>query len=93
MTTANFEIISDYDLRKTKYDIDTIEYNINWLSIKTIIFTQILTAEFCAVWILSGECLCTVEESYIGMDYILNRQPHLTREALEEARKKYGEES
>ena len=44
--------IDDQDLRKNKYDIDTLIHNINHLYIKTIVNTQILTAEFCVKYIL-----------------------------------------
>ena len=44
--------INDQDLRKNKYDIDTLIRNINHLYIKTIVNTQILTADFCVKYIL-----------------------------------------
>ena len=82
-------IISDYDLRKNKYDIETLILNINHLYIKTIVNTQILTAEFCVKYILDEKYMTCIEDTYmIDFNYVLRKQPHITEEEL---RKEYDD--
>lgn len=76
-------IINDYDLRKNKYDIETLIRNINHLYIKTIVNTQILTAEFCVKYILDEKYMTCIEDTYlIDFNYVLQKQPHITEEEL-----------
>ena len=76
-------IINDYDLCKNKYDIDTLIRNINHLYIKTIVNTQILTAEFCVKYILDEKYMTCIEDTYlIDFNYVLQKQPHITEEEL-----------
>lgn len=82
-------IINDYDLCKNKYDIDTLIRNINHLYIKTIVNTQILTAEFCVKYILDEKYMTCIEDTYlIDFNYVLQKQPHITEEEL---RKEYDD--
>lgn len=75
--------INDYDLRKNKYDIETLIRNINHLYIKTIVNTQILTAEFCVKYILDEKYMTCIEDTYlIDFNYVLQKQPHITEEEL-----------
>ena len=81
--------INDQDLRKNKYDIDTLIHNINHLYIKTIVNTQILTAEFCVKYILDEKYMTCIEDTYlIDFNYVLHKQPHITEEEL---RKEYDD--
>jgi hypothetical protein len=41
-------IIQNHQLRYKKYDIETLEYNIDNLSLRNLLKIQLLTAEFCA---------------------------------------------
>ena len=40
------EIIQNHQLRKKKYDIETLEYNIDNLGLRNLLKTQILTPNF-----------------------------------------------
>ena len=80
---------SDLLNNKNKYSLRELEENINNLQIKIILNTQTLDADFCAKYILD-EKRCTCEEDLwlIDIGYVLEKQPHITREELEE--KIYG---
>ena len=80
--------IQDYDLKKNKYSITILEENINYLSIKKLLYTQVLTAEFCAKYILNDEYASCVEETYICDIDVLHNQPHIKQSDLCDARKK-----
>jgi len=43
----NAEIIGNHQLMYAKFDIKTLEYNIDRLSLRSLLQTQTLTAEFC----------------------------------------------
>ena len=79
--------IQDYDLKKNKYSITILEENINYLSIKTLLYTQVLTAEFCAKYILNDEYASCVEDTYICFYDVLQAQKHITEEELNLAKK------
>jgi hypothetical protein len=84
--------INDYDLRKNKYDIETLTRNINHLYIKTIVNTQILTAEFCVKYILDEKYMTCIEDTYlIDFNYVLQKQPHITEAELREEYDNYYE--
>lgn len=78
--------ITNNDLYRKKYDIETIEENVDDLDIKTMLCTQKLTAEFCVKYILNDDYVSTVEESYICDIDVLLRQKHLKQEDLINAR-------
>jgi hypothetical protein len=72
-----------FNLRKYKYDIETLEKNIGYICVKTCVNTQILTAEFCVKYILNEDFMSCVEDTYcIDKGYVLRRQPHLTDEDI-----------
>ena len=73
-------IISNMDLKKAKYSIDILEANIERLNIRNLLNTQLLTADFCIKYILSGDYASCQEEMYISLDDILKKQPHLHEE-------------
>jgi len=79
----NIEIIENYQLMYNKYDIETLEFNIDRLSLKKLLVTQKLTTEFCKLYLLNPEehGMC-VEDHYISIDDILLYQKHIIREEL-----------
>lgn len=73
----------ELNLHKYKYDIETLEKNIDTICVKTCVNTQILTAEFCVKYILNEEYMSCIEDTYcIDKGYVLRRQPHLTDEDI-----------
>ena len=71
------------NLRKTKYDIETLEKHVDSLNMKTCVNTQILTAEFCVKYVLNEDYMSCIEDTYcIDTGYVLRRQPHLTYEEI-----------
>jgi hypothetical protein len=77
-------IIRNYQLTNEKFDIATLEYNIDRLGLKKLLLTQTLTPEFCVKYILNPEehGMCR-EDHYICFDDIVLYQPHITMEQLE----------
>lgn len=70
-------------MRKQKYDIQTLIDNIDDINMKECVNTQILTAEFCVKYVLNEEYMSCIEDTYsICIGYVLQRQPHLTREEI-----------
>ena len=82
---CNDLLLSDAMLRNKKYDITTLERNINNLSIKTLLYTQKLTADFCVKYILNYEYSSCVEDTYICIGDVLNAQKHLTLSDIDAA--------
>lgn len=64
--------LSDYDLRQKKYSIEELTNNINNLSIKTLLYTQKLTPEFCLKYIINAPK--STEEEYITEEDIIQIQ-------------------
>jgi len=79
MNVNTIEIIHNHQLMYAKYDIPTLEYNIDRLSLRNLLRTQILTPEFCIKYLLNPEehGMC-VEDYYISKEDILVYQPHIT---------------
>jgi hypothetical protein len=69
MTTMQ---LSDYDLRQKKYTIEELIKNIDHLSIKTLLYTQKLTPEFCLKYIINVPK--STEEEYITEEDIIRIQ-------------------
>lgn len=87
-------IITTFDLRlpenKNKFSIESLIQNINCLDKKTLLHTQVLTAEFCVKYILSMDDEDESEDSYLLCeDYILECQPHISEDELLTVRNKY----
>ena len=79
--------ITNSNLRnnKNKYSLLDLETNINNLQIKIVLNTQILNADFCAKYILDeNRATCEEDLWLIDIGYVLIKQPHITREELEE---------
>lgn len=70
-------------LRKQQYDIATLEANVDDINMKACVNTQVLTAEFCVKYVLNEDYMSCIEDTYcISLGYVLQRQPHLTREDI-----------
>jgi len=75
--------MNNFNLHQHKYDIETLEKNIDHIDMKTCVNTQMLTAEFCVKYILNEEYMSCVEDTYcLVTSYVLKRQPHLTLEDI-----------
>lgn len=82
---SNFIFLNDSMLRRKKYPIDLLEKNINFLSIKTLLYTQDLTPEFCVKYILNDKYASCVEDTFIHMSDVLHAQKHITKKEIYEA--------
>ncbi len=81
----------NHDLYTRQYTVQELVENINNLSLKTILYTQSIDAEFAVKYILTTDdyALC-VEETYYDINDVLDLQPHLTYdEIINEAKKQY----
>lgn len=81
-------MLTDSDLfhNRNKYSIEELENNIQYLSSKYLVCTQILTAEFCVKYILDLDIDSGSEDSYLfDKNYILENQPHITEKDFDEA--------
>ena len=72
MYSKKMNALSDYDLRQKKYSIEELTQNVNNLSIKTLIYTQKLTPEFCLKYIINAPK--STEEEYITEEDIIRIQ-------------------
>jgi hypothetical protein len=86
--------IYNYQLsfNKNKYDIETLEYNIDNLGLRKLLQTQKLTPEFCAKYILNPEKygMCR-EDHYLCDDDILLYQKHISKDDLMNAKERENE--
>jgi len=83
--------LSNNDIAKNKYSIEELEKNISPLSMTMLVNYQILTADFCAKYILDEDNMdCYEERDRLDYWYVLRKQPHITREELLESMKKYN---
>ena len=86
-----YEILEDYDIRKNKYDLGTLEWNIRYsfLSLRTLVKYQTLSPYICAKYVVFGGrdekyADCT-EDAWISTSEILYYQPHITMEDMHKA--------
>ena len=79
--------LTNDDIEKNKYSIEELEKNIGPLSMTMLVNYQILTADFCAKYILDED---NMERDRLDYWYVLRKQPHITREELLESMKKYN---
>jgi hypothetical protein len=82
---TKFILLNDSMLRKKKYDIEVLEKNIHNLSMKTLLYTQDLTADFCIKYVLNEKYASCVEDTFLSMGDVLNAQKHITRFAIYQA--------
>uniref|UniRef100_A0A6C0HBA1 Uncharacterized protein n=1 Tax=viral metagenome TaxID=1070528 RepID=A0A6C0HBA1_9ZZZZ len=80
-----FILLNDSMLRKKKYHIQLLEKNIYNLSMKTLLYTQDLTADFCIKYILNEKYASCVEDTFLSMGDVLNAQKHITRSSIYQA--------
>ena len=88
-----FILLNDSMLRKKKYHIQLLEKNIYNLSMKTLLYTQDLTADFCIKYILNEKYASCVEDTFLSMGDVLNAQKHITRSAIYQAYNKVYSEN
>ena len=84
-TTNTISKVRNHNLQQNKhmYDIQTLEYNIDHLSLKKLLHTQTLTLDFCLKYILNpDEHASCVEDEYICREDVLHYQPHIKRTEL-----------
>jgi hypothetical protein len=76
-------IIYNHQLSNNKFDIDTLEFNIDRLSLKKLLSTQHLTLDFCKKYLLHPEeyALCN-EDYYISIEDILIYQSHISKNLI-----------
>ena len=82
---SHFIFLNDNMLRRKKYTVDLLEKNINFLSSKTLLYTQDLTPEFCVKYILNEKYASCVEDTFICMGDVLNAQKHITKKEIYDA--------
>jgi len=81
----DFIFLNDNMLRRKKYTDDLLEKNITFLSIKTLLYTQDLTPEFCVKYILNDKYASCHEDTFICMGDVLNAQKHITKKEIYDA--------
>lgn len=75
-------ITAERDLKNNKYSLELLEIYVKHVDYRIILRTQVLTAEFCAKHIMHPKLLTTEDEYYMDVDYIIQRQPHLTEDEI-----------
>jgi hypothetical protein len=82
------QIIHNHQLFDKKYDIETLEYNIDRLALKTLLKTQKLTVDFFGTYLLNPEDHgMSREDHYITWSDVLQYQRHITNEEIQEYKK------
>lgn len=82
---GEFILLNDSMLRKKKYNIELLEKNIHNLSMKTLLYTQDLTPEFCVKYILNEHYASCVEDTFLCIGNVLDAQKHITRSDIYQA--------
>ena len=81
--TSNMNKINCRNLLSKQYSMEELAANIDALQIKIILHNQVLTADFCGKYILDEYHATCQEDLYlIDVGYVLQHQPHLTREEV-----------
>ena len=52
---------------------------------RTLLYTQDLTAEFCIKYVLNEKYASCVEDTFLSIGDVLNSQKHITRSAIYQA--------
>jgi hypothetical protein len=81
----NDDQINNISLEYVKYDISVLEKNIAKLSLWNLLKTQVLTAEFCAKYILDEEFASSDEDTYICFQNVIQYQKHISENELLDA--------
>lgn len=74
--------LTNNDLKNNKYDMRTLEENIDNLELDVILSTQTLTIDFIVDFILDENNQKTTKEKDIDLHTILCDQPHISKEEL-----------
>ena len=95
---TKYPLLTDADIIKNKYDLETIEWNIinSFLSLRKLVRNQKLSPYICAKYVVFGgrnemyaDCS---EDAWISTGDILRLQPHITIDEMREAHIKATEE-
>lgn len=93
MTMSETKEIFNRDLLQNKnaYTIDILERNFKNLNKRTLLYTQVLTADFCAKYIYVDDDIDSCSEDSYTFDegYILECQPHIGETELSDAIEKF----
>jgi hypothetical protein len=81
----NDDQINNISLEYVKYDISVLEKNIAKFSLWNLLKTQVLTAEFCAKYILDEEFASSDEDTYICFQNVIQYQKHISENELLDA--------
>jgi hypothetical protein len=94
----NYPLLTDADIMKNQYDLETIEWNIinSFLSLRKLVRYQKLSAYICAKYVVFGgrnemyaDCS---EDAWISTGDVLYFQPHITIDEMREAHRIATEE-
>jgi hypothetical protein len=86
-----YESLEDSDIKKNKYDLGTLEWNIRheFLSLRTLLYYQTLSPYICAKYVVFGgkdekyaDCS---EDAWITTADIIENQPHITINEMRQA--------
>lgn len=80
--------IENKDLYYRKYTIEELEENVDNFEPRSLLSTQVLTPEFCIKYILNEDYASCIEDTYLYDYDVLKYQKHITKEDLNNARKK-----
>jgi len=69
--------ITNEDLFTNTYGLDVLKNNIYAVSLRNILKTQILTADFCAKYILNPNFQLLPDDETLTLDDVLRLQPHI----------------
>ena len=78
----NDQSIDNNTLEYVKYDISILEKHIAKFSLWKLLKTQILTADFCAKYILDENFASCDEDTYICVQNVLQYQKHIGENEL-----------
>lgn len=90
-TNKIYQKLTDDDLDKYEYDIDTLVWNIKYgsISLRKLVRSQKLTPYVCAKYVVfggkDGKYAFGTEDSWISTYDICNKQPHITMSEMHEA--------
>jgi hypothetical protein len=74
--------ITNEDLYKNTYALSVLKENIYAVSLRDILKTQRLTADFCVKYILNPNFQITAEDESITVELVKEWQPHISKEEL-----------
>ena len=75
-------MLTDISLTNQKFSEKELKENIHNLSLRKIVLTQHLTADFVVKYILNENFHTCTEDSYIDIYFVLQEQKHLTFEEI-----------